>query len=392
MAKKILLASGGTGGHFFPAIAAGNALKESGYDVYMVTDERCRKYTQNIDYINFKIIDIYISSSNILRKAISALKLGWAVLKSYLYLRSLKPDLVIGFGGYPSFPCLYAARLLSIPIALHEQNSFLGKVNRYFAKDAKVIMSSYPAQVSDKNIKTEFIGDIVRPEIKNLNKQISNKNSLSDRSDLDQNDLDQNNSDQVSKKEALRVTIFGGSAGAKIFSEVVPAAFVLASKRANKKANKGFKCKIIQQAKQEDHKKISSIYDALGFEYELSEFFYNMDEVYANTDLVISRSGASSIAELAALRLPAIFIPYPYAAEDHQLKNAKQIEQMGGGWCFKQVISNGSSNSSELSDQIAGLLLKISENEDLLKNASNNLKSRKTDGHQALLATVNRIL
>ena len=373
MVKKILLASGGTGGHFFPAIAAGKALKASGYDVYMVTDERCRKYTKNIDDINFEIIDIYMSSGSILRKAISALGLVKSVIKSYLYLRKLKPDLVIGFGGYPSFPCLYTARRFSIPIALHEQNSFLGKVNRYFAKDAKVIMSSYPGQISEENIKTEFIGDIVRPEIKKLSDRASSNESNSER-------------------DTLRVTIFGGSAGAKIFSEVVPAAFVLASKRATKEFGKEFKCKINQQAKKEDHKNISSIYDALGFECQLEEFFYNMHEIYADTDLVISRAGASSIAELAALQIPAIFIPYPYAAEDHQLKNAKQIEEMGGGWCFKQIVSEGGSNSAELTDKIAAKLLEIYLDRNILKNTSANLKNRKTDGDQALLATVNRIL
>lgn len=364
--KKILLVSGGTGGHFFPAVAAGHALKDSDYQVFMITDNRCKKYIKSSDPIKYKIIDLYIKTGSIIQKLHSGFKLLISIIRSYFYLKRLKPDLVIGFGGYPSFPAVYASKLLSIPFLLHEQNNFLGKVNRYFAHDAEAVMCSFNGDISsDKSIKLEFIGDIVRPEIK----KISIENSFD--------------------SNPLRITIFGGSAGAKIFSEIIPAAITLAKEKS---LAKKFNCKIIQQLKQEDHKKVSAIYDSMGVEYELKEFFHDMERVYTSTDIAIARSGASSIAELSALRIPAIFIPYPYAAEAHQLENARIIAKMGGGWYFEEKLQDGESNKDDLINSIASKLVEINENRDLLKIASKNLQNRKTDGDQALVATVKRIL
>lgn len=365
--KRILLAAGGTGGHFFPALATASALDKKGYEVHLSTDKRCMKFIPIESNINFKIIDLYIRSGSKIALMLLPFKITIAFIKALIYVKRLRPSVIIGFGGYPSFPTLLASRVLSVPIILHEQNRFLGKVNRFFASKAELVAFSYASNKNNSDetisasansetaIKSEYVGDIVREDIKSI--KLANDFT----------------------HKPIRILIFGGSQGARIFSRTVPAALSLV-----KDKHPEFTCIITQQASMDDQQQIAEHYKSLGFEHNISDFFYNMNELYQQTDLVIARAGASTIAELSAIGLPAIFIPLPSAAENHQYENAKFIEEMAGGWTIKQ--------NEDLAQNLAAKIITLDKDRTLLSKAANNITSRKSDGVAALVATVQRIV
>lgn len=361
---RILLTAGGTGGHFFPALAIATELKKENFDVHFSTDKRCMKYTSKDSEINFKIIDLYIRTGSIAALMLLPIKITIACVKALLYVSYLRPKAVIGFGGYPSFPTLFACKILSIPIILHEQNRFLGKVNRFFAKSAKLVAFSYDQHNNDINnellsknqqINSEYIGDIVRDQIKKI--KISNSFT----------------------NDPIRIFIFGGSQGAKIFTEAIPAAIKIA-----KSINPDFNCFITHQVSSAHQKYVSNQYESMGIKHQIQEFFHDIEKIYKKTDLVISRSGASTIAELSAIGLPAILVPLAISAENHQLENAKFIENIGGGWVLEEHDS--------LEAKLASLMIKIDNNRKELIQAATNISSRKSDGTKALVATVKRIV
>ena len=173
--NKILISAGGTGGHFFPAISVATELKKRNNEIIFVTDQRCKKYTSNIEGINFKIINVYIKTNTLLNKLSSIISLCKASIQGLIFIYRTKPNIAIGFGGYPSFPALLACRLFRIPIIIHEQNNFLGIANNFFANYAKLITTSYQSMniihpKTKKKIK--YIGDIVRNEIKGHNYRV----------------------------------------------------------------------------------------------------------------------------------------------------------------------------------------------------------------------------
>jgi UDP-N-acetylglucosamine--N-acetylmuramyl-(pentapeptide) pyrophosphoryl-undecaprenol N-acetylglucosamine transferase len=356
--KPIILAAGGTGGHLFPALALLEELKQSGEDIHLITDLRCEKYLTKNEPIRAHIFNFHLKMNGILNKLVSLWCLSNTCIKTLWLIGRLKPSVIVGFGGYTSFPSLLAARLLGIPYIIQEQNCFLGKTNRFFAGSARAIALSYKetSNISlDIAKKVVFTGDVVRPSIRNLPVK---------------NDFD---------NEEFHLFIFGGSQGAKIFSTLIPEAVEELAK-----LNPSLKIHITQQAGLDDQKAISKIYDKLGIKYILSPFFHNMPEIYAKTDLVISRSGASTIAELVNSGVPAIFIPFPYAMEDHQYFNAKALEAANSGWCFRQ---------EGLTPLIlAQKILELMNNRKLLKEASKNLLNRKSNGAKYLADTVLKII
>lgn len=354
----ILLAAGGTGGHLFPAIAIAEELKKSKASVHLITDLRCEKYLTADLPITPHIINLHINMSGLRAKIKSITKIMVACFKAIILVRKLKPNVIVGFGGYPSFPAMAAGVLLNIPIIIHEQNCFLGKSNRIFARFAKIVALSYK---ETKNIDAKFkpklvlTGDVVRSQIYNLpaKKNFSTK--------------------------SFHLFVVGGSQGAKIFSTLIPDAIT-----ELKKLNPNVSISITQQAAKADQADITKIYKKLGITHELSEFFHNIPEIYKKSHLAIARSGAGTIAELTSIGLPAIFIPFPYAAEDHQYFNANAITESNAGWCYRQ---------SKISALIlAKKLNELAQNRKMLEEASKNLLSRKSDGSRHLADTVLKII
>ncbi|MGI4776340.1 MAG: undecaprenyldiphospho-muramoylpentapeptide beta-N-acetylglucosaminyltransferase [Janthinobacterium lividum] len=357
--KNIILNAGGTGGHFFSAIAIGEELIKRGINVHLITDLRCKKYIdQDLVSLTAHIVDVRIKNSSVLSKIRFLFELLLATSKALLILYKIRPSLMLSFGGYPTIPGLIAAVILRIPILIHEQNCYMGKINRIFSKVAKAVALSYPGTKIEKKIKNKIIvtGDLIRKNILNLGKK---------------NDFDES---------IFSIFIFAGSQGAKIFSSLIPLAIAELSKLAP-----DTNINITQQALYEDQTRISEIYYKIpNISFKLAEFFHDMPSQYSKAQLAVCRAGASTIAELTATGLPAILIPFPYASEDHQYFNAKAIEKLGGGWCFKQ---------SEITPEILGCkIFQLISDRSILQQASSKLQQRKSDGVNILADTVKKII
>lgn len=364
--KPIFLTAGGTGGHFFPALATANELAELGHDVHLITDKRCQKYIQHRvkegdNRVTYKIIDLYLKTDSSLGKLLAPIKIAIALLHSMLYVLTKRPALTIGFGGYPSFPILLAARIFSVPIVLHEQNRFLGRVNRFFSKSARLVAFSYETSQDvgyDKEINYQYVGDVIRQDISNIK--------------IEHDFTGEPNS-------PFRILIYGGSQGAKIFSSAVPEAI-----GKIKKEHPEFHCSVIQQAPQTLHAHLRQTYETLAVKCELAEFFHDIHDKYGNTDLLIARAGASTIAEISAIGLPAILIPFPYASENHQEENARYIEEIGGGWMIGE--------DTNLSNKLADKIYELSVDRPRLLKAAKKIQQRKSDGLATLVAIIARIV
>jgi len=308
----VVLAAGGTGGHMFPAEALARALIARGIRTALVTDQRGQAFGEALPSV-----EVYrIRASRLPRYAIDRIKafieMGLGGLEARRLLRRLKPDAVVGFGGYPSIPTIFAAALAKIPIVLHEQNALLGRANRRLASRAKVIATSFETVAHvPAGVATALTGNPVRPAI------------------LPVRELPYRT---PAPGEALSILVTGGSQGARVFSEIVPAAMALLP--ADLKA----RIKIVQQSRPEDLAAAQADFAAAGVAAELSTFFNDMPARIAASHLVICRSGASTVAELGVAGRPAILVPYPFATDDHQTNNAEAFAQGGGGWVISQRI------------------------------------------------------
>lgn len=378
--KKIILVAGGTGGHFFAAAAIGEELISRGYEVHFITDLRCQKYITPDLKLTFHVIDLKRYSKSSLQKIKFFVALLGSVLKSVKLLHSLKPSVIVGFGGYPVVSSLFAAMWLRIPIIIHEQNSYFGKVNKFFAKFATKIALAYEQTKNLPDIlknKIVITGGVVRASIRDIlfvKEECHSRLCGNDIEGMWKNHvttLVKPRNDKLFTNNIFRIFIFGGSQGAKLFSELLPTSIKLLMQKHSE-----LKLHIIQQATREDQEKIKKIYSKLNISYELAEFFDDIAHRYQNTDLVISRAGASTIEELTYIGLPAIFIPLPTATENHQFHNAKLLEDAGAGWCMEQ------SDISE--EKLADKILLLIKNRNMLELVAKNLLKRKKEGHKLL--------
>jgi UDP-N-acetylglucosamine--N-acetylmuramyl-(pentapeptide) pyrophosphoryl-undecaprenol N-acetylglucosamine transferase len=292
--NNVLIAAGGTGGHVFPAIATAQELKNRGCKVLFATDSRGEKYLKNSGF-EYKVVS---SASPNPKKPMSMLKLLIGTFQSIALIIKFRPKAVLGFGGYPSFPPLFAARLLFKRTVLHEQNSVLGKANRLLAKLSGKVAVSFP------NMKGEYVGNPVRSEITSLPMP------------------------PLDGKIHLLVT--GGSQGAKLFADVIPDVIAEFKDQIS----------ITHQVTEKELPIVRAKYQAIGVEHEVKTFFDDMPKRLADCHLLIARSGASTIFELAVAGRPAIFVPLAIAADDHQRINAQNILASGGGWMIAEKDFN----------------------------------------------------
>ncbi len=313
--NKIVLAAGGTGGHMFPALALAQALVDEGRQVTLVTDERGAHYikVKQPNGVSVKILDLSkLGRGGLAGKIAGVIQLLARFWDSWRWIRTEKPDTVVGFGGYPAFPTLLSAVLNRCPISLHEQNGVMGRVNRLFVRWAKHVGISFPqtGRIAPKyQHKVILTGLPVRKEIIKAAKTVY----------------------ALPKKgERFRILVLGGSQGAGIFSEVVPKALAILSSKQQQQLHN------VQQCRKEHMSATKKAYQALEVTSKLSEFIQNIGSELAQTHLVITRAGASTTAELLAVGRPAIFIPYPHATDDHQTANANYAESTGLGWLIPQ--------------------------------------------------------
>jgi UDP-N-acetylglucosamine--N-acetylmuramyl-(pentapeptide) pyrophosphoryl-undecaprenol N-acetylglucosamine transferase len=305
----VVLAAGGTGGHMFPAEALAGALIGQGYAVALITDQRGQAFGDAL-----AAVAVYrIRASRLPRhtmdrvKAVFSMALG--LLDARSLLKRLQPVAVVGFGGYPSIPTVAAASLQGVPIVLHEQNAVLGRANRRLAGRAKAIATAFErvSRIPEK-VSVELVGNPVRPAIASVRAQPY----------------------RAKPDGRFSLLVVGGSQGARIFSELIPAATSLMPEAARSRL------RIAQQCRPEDIEAARAAYATVGVETDLRTFFTDMPERLAACDLAITRSGASTVAELGVAGRPAILVPYPFATDDHQTANAEAYAAGGGAWVMGQ--------------------------------------------------------
>ncbi len=324
MSKTVLLTAGGTGGHLFPAQALASELSRRGWTVELATDERADKYGTEFPARKVHIIaSATIRGRNPIALAKTAFQLLFGTLQARKVIKALQPDVVAGFGGYPTFPPMYAARLTNTPSILHEANAVMGRANKLLAKGVSAIATSVPIDdlPSDLSGKLVETGNPVRDAV------------------LDAAELDFT---PPASSGPLKLLVFGGSQGARFFSDLVPPAVAELSDDQRKRI------KIVQQCRPEDMERVQKAYQDLGVEAECAPFFTDLPQGIAQAHLVVCRSGASSVSELSVLGRPSILVPLPGAIDQDQAANAKVLEKVGGAWPIRQVDLHPSRLAKEL--------------------------------------------
>lgn len=325
--RHFVLAAGGTGGHMIPAFALATELERRGHHVALMTDARGAEIPGKPHFLSTHIIPVGRFGKN---------PLGWArglsaVLEGRRMARrlfeSFAPSAVVGFGGYPSLPTLFAATGAGIPTVIHEQNAVLGRVNRLLASRVDAIATAYDAVDRLKPayaFKTYRVGNPVRSEVLALRDE--------DYPSLPEDGL-------------LRVLVTGGSQGARVMSVVVPDGLAMLPPAVR------LRLQVTQQCRPEDLDVVRERYSSHGIPAELGTYFEDMAARLANTHLFIGRAGASTIAELTAVGRPAILVPLPIATDDHQAANTRQVVKAGGA----RMIRQDRFTAKELAKQIMAL-------------------------------------
>ena len=301
--KKIMLSTGGTGGHVFPAQAVFERLKHR-FEVTIVCDKRGEKFLAQDDASNKLKFGNNITlrfsgfQGSILKKVMS---INYLVLDliTLLYLFIKKPpSLVIGFGGYASFPVLFTALVRGVPILLHEQNAVIGRVNKWFLPFCKLLAISFKETIAIPDHygnKIRYIGNPIRAKF--FYRQYVNNDNIG----------------------AICITVIGGSQGSSIFSKVIPHAISLLPT-----ALQG-KLLVYHQARLEDAKSCLYMFEQTCCKFEIKTFFNNIESLLHKSNLIISRAGASTIAELILYKKPAILVPFARAKDNHQYYNAMDL-------------------------------------------------------------------
>ncbi len=325
----IMLAAGGTGGHLFPAYALAEELARRGRAVDLVTDMRGDRYGTGFPArAVHKVPSATTSGRDPLTLARTAVTLARGVAAAHALLGEVKPQAIVGFGGYPTFPPLVAARMRGIPAALHEQNAVLGRANKMLARRVDLIATSFErTKLLDGELaaKARFTGNPVRDVVI----RAASAPYL-----------------QPMLHGPFRILVFGGSQGARYFSETVPPALALLS------ADQRARIEVVQQCRAEDLDGVRQDYAATGIRAELDSFFRDLPERMAAAHLIVGRAGASSVAELTVIGRPSILVPLPHAIDNDQLQNAARLAESGGAWCIEQKDLN----AARLSEEIARLM------------------------------------
>ncbi|MBF8246704.1 MAG: UDP-N-acetylglucosamine--N-acetylmuramyl-(pentapeptide) pyrophosphoryl-undecaprenol N-acetylglucosamine transferase [Rickettsia sp.] len=360
--KVIFLSAGGTGGHFFLALTLMENIyqkSKNNFKIYIFTDNRCKKYVPK-NFQDIVIINNKLKFNNLSDVLGSVWSNFFSICKIFYISIFKKPKMLIAFGGYTMLPNVISGILYRIPIILYEANSVLGKANRFFARFAKLILITYEnTKKLDK--KYESKAYLISPLVssKNIKQQkISNKQ-------------------EKIASEKFTILVLGGSQGAKIFSKLVTEAIT------NLAAYKD-EIFIFQQAKKEDVDSLELIYQNIGFKCQVRDFFDNIAEIYAKTDLAISRSGASTVAEIEMHNIPSIFIPLPSAMDNHQYHNVTHLVNHNASWRMEEKKIS----SKDISDKI----IELRSDLNLLNKTKNNLQNLFFKKKQHIFDIISKII
>ena len=364
--KVLLLVAGGTGGHVYPSLSIIDNMINCNFII--ITDERGKGYYENFlkkKRLNFKIFTHKVTSPSnkkITNKIISLFQIFISLIKSLLIILYQKPEIVIGFGGYPSVAPILAAKICSIPSIIHEQNSIIGRANRLLSKISNILALSFVDTKKVEDVKNiVFTGNPVRKEFEEIGK---------------------NDYTNLISNKPFTILIYGGSLGSSYFSNQLTAIICALPKKIKKDI------KIIQQVRIEDLETVRNNYKINKIEAEISSFFQNISKKFQLAHLIITRSGGSTVAEIIASCKPVIFVPLPNALDNHQFKNAKFFEINNCGWVFDQ-INNSKSDFLKLIKEILNNKKQLINRNEKLKELSKGLsKFRKNKTPSEFLSNV----
>ena len=324
---SVMLAAGGTGGHLFPAFALAEALGKRGIVVDLVTDTRGDRYGTGFPARNVYQVPSG-TGGNAIKAAFAVVQLSRGVAAAHKLLGEVRPKAVLGFGGYPTFPPLLAAKLRAIPTAVHEQNAILGRANKMLAGRVDAIATSFAAT---KLIDGPLLGKVHHTgnPVRSIVIEAARRHYW-----------------RPEPSQPFNLLVFGGSQGARFFSECVPSALALLPEAARARL------RVTQQARQEDLAQVRAAYAASGINAEVAAFFKDLPSRIGASHLVIGRAGASTVAELTVIGRPSILVPLPHSIDNDQLHNAAGLAESGGAWCIEQKDLT----PRRLADDIAMLL------------------------------------
>ncbi|GFE48598.1 UDP-N-acetylglucosamine--N-acetylmuramyl-(pentapeptide) pyrophosphoryl-undecaprenol N-acetylglucosamine transferase [Roseobacter cerasinus] len=354
----LMIAAGGTGGHMFPAQALAEAMLHRGWRVKLSTDARGARYTGGFPH-STEITQIKsgtFARGNVLAKLAVPFQIAGGVLGALWSLRRDRPDVVVGFGGYPTIPALAAAHLLKLPRMIHEQNGILGRVNQIFASRVDAVAcGTWPTDLPE-GVEGYHTGNPVRRAI-----------------------LERVEAGYISPGDyPMELLVIGGSQGARILSDVIPPAIAALPMRLLKNI------RVSHQAREEDGERVAAFYKESGIRAEVQPFFHDVPRRMTEAQLVISRSGASSVADLTVIGRPSILIPFAAAAGDHQTANARGLVEAGGAI----MIPESRLEVAAVTEQILSVL----DNPDgAMQMARSAAKFGKPDATEALVSMVEHL-
>ena len=312
----IIISAGGTGGHIFPALAVARQLTDS-YDVVWVGGKTGME-NQIIPQNGYPLETVSVAgvrNKGAVRKLMLPFTMLRALFECWCILRKHRPTTVIGFGGYATFPILLAARILGKKTLIHEQNSVAGLTNRVLAKIVNQVLTAFPNVLS--SAKTQLVGNPVRQEIIDIAPASTNTSGK------------------------LNILIVGGSLGAKALNDNVPLALNAVKDKISS---------IVHQIGRNDGSTVADYYREHDLNAQVVNFIDNMAQAYSNADVIICRAGASTVAEVSCAGKCAIFVPYPYAVDDHQTHNAAYLVEQGAAFLLPQSKLTSESLASLISE------------------------------------------
>ncbi|HBR11134.1 MAG TPA: undecaprenyldiphospho-muramoylpentapeptide beta-N-acetylglucosaminyltransferase [Chryseobacterium sp.] len=344
---KILMSGGGTGGHIFPAVAIAQEIQKRYPDAeFLFIGANGKMEMEKVPQAGFKIEGLNIAGfdrGNLMKNIGLPFKIISSLIRAKKIIKDFKPDFAVGTGGFASGPALYIAAKMGIPTFIQEQNSLPGKTNVFNAKKAKAVFTAYPdMEIYFAGTKTFFLGNPIR---QNIITDLIDKDSAKEKLGLD--------------KHKLTILSVGGSLGSRTLNNGWKDNF-------DKLIEKGYQ--LIWQTGKTDYQQIISDVTLSGVEasgIQIREFISDMALAYSAADVIVSRAGAIAISELAVARKPVLLVPFPFAAEDHQTKNALTLVDKNAARMVKD---------SEMKDKFWNTLSEICENEGLRKEMSANIE------------------
>jgi UDP-N-acetylglucosamine--N-acetylmuramyl-(pentapeptide) pyrophosphoryl-undecaprenol N-acetylglucosamine transferase len=327
--KRFMLMAGGTGGHLFPAMALAQELQRRGHAVELMTDHRVDSYGGDFPA---EAVHIIPSATPSLRNPLKFVTGGLTILRgiavAWRRLGKSRPDCVVGFGGYPTFPPFIAASLLGIPGILHEQNAVMGRANRALVRFADMLALSFARTkfADGRALEQVLTGNPVRDRVRTVAGEPY---------------------PALDGDSPIRLVVFGGSQGARAISDIVPAALAGLAEPLLRRLQ------VVQQCRADDLDRVAEVYRQARINVELATFFTDLPERIARSHLVIGRSGASTIAELTVLGRPAILVPLPGAIDADQKHNAQVMAAAGAGWVLEQATLSPQSLGTALTQLLS---------------------------------------